>query len=136
MKKVFLDTNILVDYFDSSRSEHITAYVLFSKSGEDYSIHCSLKSVMDLYYILGEKKKAKKSVQHLNTVCQIIPATENSLNSALELGNWKDLEDAFQYSIATENQMDFIVTHDRKGFKNAKIPIKSARQVLEMLAPR
>ena len=134
MNSVFIDTNILVDYFDSSRKEHIPAFVLISKSGNNYQVSCSLKSVLDLHYILGENKKAKKCVQLLMDTLPILEVKSEHLHSALKLEDWKDLEDSVQYEIAKENKSDYIITNDKKGFKNSKIPIKSAREMIEILA--
>ncbi|MCB0479047.1 MAG: PIN domain-containing protein [Crocinitomicaceae bacterium] len=132
MKKVFLDTNIFIDYFDDQRRDHLDSFLLLTKAGKNYSLFCSMKTVLDVYYILGENNQAKKCVKRISQICTVIPGNLNNLNQALEMNNWKDLEDAFQYSIAIQNKADFIASHDKKGFKNSEIPVLRSLRLNEM----
>lgn len=50
--------------------------------------------------------------------------------NALEL-EWNDFEDAVQYSVATLNEMDGIVTRNLKDYKEANIKVWSPEQILQ-----
>lgn len=69
-------------------------------------------------------------------ICEIIPGKKEDLIRSIALGDWRDLEDAFQYLIAKNLNADFIVTHDKKGFKNSSIKVLSAKKAIENLIPK
>lgn len=137
IKKLFYDTNILMDLFDNKRSLHKEAVTLtFIAQSNNVQLVCSTKSVLDFYYLQKSNTKARKMVATLCSYFKLVDTSAKALEKALKDESFKDFEDGVQHEIAIENKVDIILTNDRKGFKNSKIPIKSARQVLEMLAPR
>jgi len=44
----------------------------------------------------------------------------------------KDFEDAIQYYTAIENEINIIITRNLKDFKNAKIPVLTAKEYTKL----
>ena len=49
---------------------------------------------------------------------------------ALSDDNFPDFEDGLQYYSAIENQIEIIITRNKKDFKNSKIPVLTAKEFL------
>jgi len=49
---------------------------------------------------------------------------------ALSDTNFTDFEDGLQYYSAIENEIDVIITRNKKDFKNSKIPVLTAKEFL------
>ncbi len=133
--KLFFDTNILMDLFDKKRKEHKAAVTLvFVAHQQKLKITCSTKSVLDFYYLQKSNAKAKKMVKEIEGLFLFVDTSSSAIKKTFELDLFKDFEDGVQYEIAKENKTDYIISNDKKGFKNSEIPVKSAREMIEILA--
>ena len=47
--------------------------------------------------------------------------------------SFPDFEDGLQYYSAIENQIDVIITRNKKDFKNSKIPVLSTKEFLALI---
>ena len=79
----------------------------------------SASAVTDVYYIAYRQIKNREVVRELlgrvlQTV-KIATVTAEDIRAAFAL-NWKDFEDAVQYSVAKTNHFDGIVTRNMEGF--------------------
>ena len=45
--------------------------------------------------------------------------------------NFKDFEDAIQYHTALENELDLIITRNKKDFKTSALPVLTAKEYLK-----
>jgi predicted nucleic acid-binding protein len=51
---------------------------------------------------------------------------------ALSDESFNDFEDALQYYTAIENEIDIIITRNKKDFKNSRLPVLSAKEYLSI----
>ena len=117
--KVLLDTNIIVDvalerepFF--SYSEQVLA---FAEEGR-IEAYISASTFGDLYYIIRKDKGRDLTLEFLSniaSVCQVATVDRDAISMALT-ANFRDFEDAIQYSVARVNQLDAIVTRDAADF--------------------
>ena len=56
--------------------------------------------------------------------------TEKDIDTAFSR-DWKDFEDAVQYTVAENNGVDCIITRNKKDFEENKIPCYSPAEFLE-----
>jgi predicted nucleic acid-binding protein len=61
---------------------------------------------------------------------EVLPLDDKVLELAL-VSDFKDFEDAIQYHTALENDIDIIITRNKKDFKNSKIPVLTAKEYLK-----
>ncbi|MBD2604934.1 PIN domain-containing protein [Scytonema hofmannii FACHB-248] len=117
--KVLLDTNIIVD--DALEREpfwEASEQVLLLVEQRQVEGYVSASTFGDLYYIIRRGRGRDWTVNYLRrlaTFCQIATVNEAAIAMALT-ANFRDFEDAIQYSCAVVNQLDAIVTRNPQDF--------------------
>lgn len=134
--KVLIDTNIIVDvaldrepFF--AESDRILTFV------EEAQIqgYISASTFSDLYYIIRRDKGRDWSLDFLRqlaTFCQVA-TVDNSVISMALASNFKDFEDAIQYSTAVINLIDAIVTRNPRDFPVTTPRIVTPNQLIQEL---
>ncbi len=135
MKKIFIDTNIILDLLSKRINYYEASQDLFT-----YAIDNKIKLVVstltfaNAHYILKEQLKLKKvrsSLRKFKTLVEVANFDDKILELALE-EEFKDFEDGVQYYIAIENSCDALVTRNKKDFKNSSIPILNATEFINL----
>lgn len=124
--KIFVDTNIIIDYF-SARTPFIEdAEKIFNLAKSDNHELCvSALSFTTIAYILRKFKSAEEVIFLLNElqkIMTVLPTNALIINKAIHSG-FPDFEDAVQYFTAIEGCAEIIITHDQKGFISSEIPV-------------
>lgn len=135
MKRVFVDTNIVLDLL-SQRIE-------FYKASQDfftYAIDNKIKMIVstltfaNTHYILKEQlklNKVRKSLRKFKALVEVASFNDKILELALE-EEFKDFEDGVQYYIAIENSCEAIITRNKKDFKISNIPVLNAIEFINL----
>ena len=136
MDKVFIDTNIILDWLGKRQAFFKYARDLFKK-GEDGEIIIliSTMSYISTEYILRKqigKQQAKQALAAIRTISRVCNSGEKEIDLCL-LSSFKDFEDAFQYYSALNNAADLIITRNPKDFSNSIIPVMSAEEYLKSI---
>ena len=133
--KLLIDTNIVLDvllkrepfYQDAVKVMNLAQY-------DDVREYVSASAVTDIYYIAYKQIKDRKMVleliKRLLMVVDVAAVSEQEIRNALET-EWKDFEDAVQYSVALLNEMEGIITRNSKDYEQTDINIWSPEQVLK-----
>jgi predicted nucleic acid-binding protein len=137
MKNIFLDTNILIDFFADRKPYSDEAAKLFNFSfKKKINIYISAVSYNNIYYILRQSfshQETIKMLTELNEWTDIIDVSKDVINKALK-SEFRDFEDAIQYNCAKSiNKIDFIVTRDTKDFKTSTLPILTPKEALTLI---
>lgn len=135
MKKVFVDTNILLDVF-LNRPEFADASAAIFADCESGKIKgvVSAISLNNLHYILSRhigKNKALEAVRIVLNVFAVVPLDEKLLRLAADLSH-KDFEDAIQYHSAVMAGAECVITRDANHFPKDELPILSPTDYSEM----
>jgi predicted nucleic acid-binding protein len=136
MKKLFLDTNIILDLLAYRMPFYKEAAELFSLSDKKkVELSISALCLADANYILSRQNpemEVRKILRKLKVLVTVLPLdnkiTDLSLNS-----EFSDFEDAIQYFTAIENDQDIIITRNQSDFKYSKIPVMSAGEFLKSI---
>ncbi len=136
MDKIFLDTDIIIDLLAQRNPFYEDAVKVFTLA-KNKKIKCftSSNSIANIYYILSRfenKNFAKANIIKLRRIVSITDISENAVDMALN-SDFKDFEDALQYYSAMENGLDFIITRNKKDYKQSKIPVFEAGEYLKCL---
>lgn len=137
MKKLLIDTNIIIDLLSRREIFYSEAATLFSLADTNV-IKLSVLSLTFAntnYTLLKEKKPndAKTILRKLRLLVDILPLDDKIIGLALNDDSFTDFEDALQYFSAIENNQDNIITRNLRDFKNSRIPVMTARQFIETL---
>ena len=137
--KIFLDTNIVVDFFVHSRQEHASALDLISLAEkEEISIYFSETVINTTTYLVRKStyfNQFKILMEELFSFVQVLPCSNLIVQNAYKNAK-NDLEDAVLYQIALEHKMDYFITSDIKDFKKIaknSLPIVSAKKMLGII---
>ena len=118
MKKILLDTNIVLDIALQRPNFYEDAKAIFILIKQNKIIACvSATTVTDIFYILKrEKLDAFKYLKELLKTVDVLNVDKNTIINALYLG-WVDFEDAVQSQVAIGNNINTIVTRNTKDFQ-------------------
>ncbi len=116
-KKIYFDTNIVLDIIDNNRKEHIKAkkvweYAIVKK----YSIIISEDILTNVFYISKNKRSVLEFFRFIQNEWEIVPFGKNTIKQSIEfsLKNSCDLEDVLQCFCAKNNNCDIFITSDKK----------------------
>ena len=137
MKSIFLDTNVLIDFFADRKPFSIDAARLFDYSlKKKITIYISAVSYTNIYYIIRQSLSHAETIKMLTEISEwtnVIDLTKDIINKSLT-SDFKDFEDAIQYHCAKSiNKIDLIVTRDTKDFKISSLPILSPKEAVALI---
>jgi len=137
MKKLFVDTNIVIDLLSRREPYYEEAATLFSLADKN-QVELSLSSltVANTSYALLRQMdsiKAKSILRKLRLIVKILPLDDKIVGLALNDETFTDFEDGLQYFTAMENRQETIITRNLKDFKNSKIPTITAEQFIKSI---
>ena len=131
--KVFLDTNIILDFHDSDRGHYMPTAVIFDLAvkGKIQLVVCA-QSFITAFYILRkvyDKTTLYKSMRSLFKLCQVSAVDSLIIEKALSREGF-DFEDTVQYFSSMAIDADIILTRDSKGFNEFDIRHITAEEFL------
>lgn len=132
--KVFLDTNILIDFLAYRPPFTDEALKIFELAESSHiSLFTSSHAIVTTHYLLKKYTKEDELRQTLIRLCELITildVTQGIIKSALKSAH-KDFEDAVQMLTSESSQsINFIITRNLKDFKESAIPAISAQELL------
>lgn len=137
MKKIFIDTNIIIDLLAKRDPFYDEAAMLFTLADKQkIGLSVSALTFANTNYILLQSKRpdeAKLILRKLKLIVQVLCLDEKIVGLSLNDNDFKDYEDALQYFTALENGVDVIITRNLKDFQKAKLPVMTAAQYLETI---
>lgn len=132
MMKVFLDTNILLDYgLDREKADFAGGILQLGKDGL-IELYASYLSYANMGYILRHHPVAERYelVRMMRQPLFVLPCDANQLDAGL-LTEVKDFEDMLQYQCALAAGCDVVVTNNKKDFHEFyRIPFLTSEEFL------
>lgn len=134
MNRLLIDTNIVIDLLSKRDKFYDEAADLFSRADKkELELTISSLTFANTNYILSKLKSAKEARQILRkfkVLVELLSLDDKITELALSDDNFPDFEDGLQYYSAIENQIEIIITRNKKDFKNSKIPVLTAKEFL------
>ena len=135
MKKILLDTNIIIDLLAKREPWYIEAASLFSLADKKtVELFTSALSFANTQFILSRQLKpaqAKQVLRKLKVMVHVLDLTDKILELSLNDDEFQDFEDAIQYFSAVENGVQIIISRNLKDFSRSKLPVMTADQFLK-----
>ena len=121
MRKIYLDTNFLLDVLIKDRPGSDEAMLVLSLLKRFHiEIVCSTQSLLDIYFIAGRKKIIKEEIDVLCAwlvdYANVRPIGWFELRDAL-MSAEKDIEDAAQIALAKTEHCEIFLTSDQEVLK-------------------
>lgn len=137
MKKLFIDTNIVIDLLSRREPFFEEAASLFSLADKnEIELYVSSLTIANTSYTLLRQmpsNKAKSILRKLRLIMHILPLDDKIIGLALNDETFSDFEDGLQYFTAIENGQELIISRNLKDFKNSKLPVMTAGQYIESI---
>jgi len=134
MSRLLIDTNIVIDLLSKREEFYQESADLFSRADKkEVALAISSLTLANTNYILTKLKSAKEAKEILRkfkVLVEVLSLDDKITELALSDDNFPDFEDGLQYYTAIENQIDIIITRNKKDFKNSKIPVLTAKEYL------
>jgi len=135
MRKIFVDTHIVIDLLSRREPFYAEAATLFSMADrKQIEIAVSSLTIANTSYALQrqlDSRKTKSVLRNLRLIVKILPLDEKVVDLALNDETFSDFEDSLQIFTAIEHGQELIVTRNLKDFKNSKLPAMTAKQFIE-----
>jgi len=137
MKKLLIDTNIVIDLLSRREPFYDEVATLFSLADKkQVELTVSSLTIANTSYVLlrqMDTNKAKSILRKLRLIVNILPLDDKIVGLALNDESFPDFEDGLQYYTAIENGQDLIITRNLKDFKNSRLPVMTAKQFIETI---
>ena len=136
MQKIFLDTNIVIDFLGERKPFYEPAAKIMTLADHKrISVYTSPSAISTAYYILAKfegNDVALEKIGKFRLLCDISIMDSVVIDKATS-SDFKDFEDAMQYFSALATGCDLIITRNEKDFKSALIPVLNCESYLYML---
>jgi len=132
--KILIDTNVILDFLLDREPFFESAEKLIQIVNEDrVEAYLTANSITDIVY-MSRKKLSLDQIQllvlkMLETI-HVISVDKKDILAAFELG-FSDFEDALQSACSQKEQIDYIVTRNKKDFIHSKIEAIDISDFLE-----
>jgi predicted nucleic acid-binding protein len=137
MKRIFVDTNIVIDLLSRREPFFEEAAELFSLADKkQVELSVSSLTIANASYALLRQidaNKAKSVLRKLRLILKILPLDDKIIGLALNDDSFSDFEDGLQYFTAIEDEQELIITRNLKDFKNSKLPTMTAKQFIKTI---
>lgn len=136
-KKLFLDTNILIDYLASRRDYLAAATIItLAKEGLFQLLVSSLSFATASYILNAHHKKTNAEIVAMFAqfvkMCNVTPVDSLVVDKAIA-SRFPDFEDAMQYYSAIREGADAIITRNSGDFSASQIDVFEPQAFLDML---
>lgn len=134
MKKLFIDTNIILDLLAKREPFYQSAARLFSLADKkEIQLFVSALSFANTNYILSKinnSNKAREALLKFKVLVTIVELNDKIVELSLSDSSFTDFEDGLQYYSALKVEADIIITRNLKDFRTASIPVVTAQTYL------
>ena len=133
MQKIFLDTNIILDFLGEREGFYeASAKIMTLADKKKIQVYTSPSSISNVFYVLAKYENSKialEKIRKFKLLCSMSVMDDEVVEKAIH-SNFKDFEDAMQYFSALASNCNIIITRNEKDFKNAMIPVMNAESYL------
>ena len=138
MKKVFLDTNIFIDYL-ARRGQFFESAAKIIQMGQQRRCEIMVSAlsfatasfILETHHKLPNDVIVQKFVMFVK-MCNVTPVDSLVIDEAIA-SQFPDFEDAMQYYSALREGADAIITRNTSDFVASKIEVYEPQQFLDML---
>jgi len=131
-KKLFIDTNIIIDILDNQRASHINSKKLIRTAlVEDTPLAMSDDIITTVYYLsqkLIKRSELLEFIKFLNQNFTILPFSKSIIDDAVDICQKNtnyDFEDTLQAMCAKQNNYATIITNDKQFPKISGIKLEN-----------
>jgi len=134
MKKIFVDTDVVIDLLAKRQPFYDDAARLFSLADKGkIEINVSSLTFANTNYILSKiltSSKSREILLKFKILVEVLPLNEKIIDLSLSDKSFSDFEDGLQHYSALENNSKVIITRNLRHFKNSKLPVNTPKEFM------
>lgn len=136
IKKVFVDTNVIIDLLAKREPFYEAAAKIFSLADMRRCTAVVASISFSTAAYLLERKLTYEELSHIlrqfASIVEIAAIDERTVRQSLSTtSRFRDIEDAMQHYAAVHSECEAIITRNVKDFKQADIPVFSPDEFLK-----
>ena len=133
MKKVFIDTNIFIDYIENREGADFAQNIFNLAAKGKIVLYASTLTFANMAYVI-KKKRTREEVlnilDHFEQCVEVLSMDRQQLRNAIDQP-CKDFEDMLQYQCAVAGNCEVFVTNNMKDYQEfCELPLLSSRGYL------
>ena len=136
MKKVLLDSDVILDFFlDIQPHSEYSSYVLSQIELKKIEGYLTAVIISNVYYLLRKISTHDRVIKKLNQLMTLVDMILIDKNTILKAMNskFKDFEDAIQnYACESHGEIDLILTRNTKDYRKSEISVLTPEQYYKM----
>jgi predicted nucleic acid-binding protein len=137
MKKILIDTDVILDFFlDREPFSENAAKILSLCEKKEVEGFVTPVIISNVYYLLCQKAKQERVTDKLKNLLLIIDVLiidKNSILIALN-SDFKDFEDALQnYAAEINGKINLIITRNTKDYKKSELGVMNPEEFLKSM---
>lgn len=133
MKRVFIDTNVVIDFYQKRQPFFYEAAAIFQLAVDrKIMLYISTTTIVNAFYLLRKSYPIAELYDKLRTLfllARVIETNAETIASALS-EEWKDFEDCVQYVSAHNADAEVILTRNKKDYENTAISVMTPSEFL------
>lgn len=132
MKKVFLDTNVVLDLILEREYKQEVAQIFAMCEQSLVVLYVSFLTIANLAYIVRKsrtQRQLRTIIADLKLFVNVLPMTDEQLSCAL-LVDGRDFEGILQYECAKAFECDVIVSRNKKDFSFSELQVLTPSEYL------
>ncbi len=132
MKRIFLDTNIVLDLL--MREEYKSQIRELIRVCAEDELYISYLTIANAAYIMRKysKDKIQENINLILELFEIIPNDRSQIEKAIKTEG-SDFEDILQYQSARSVKCEVILTRNEKDFLFSEIPVMDVAKYLSII---
>ncbi|MBR1688636.1 MAG: PIN domain-containing protein [Prevotella sp.] len=137
MKRVFLDTNILLDIIEGRDHQLLASLNIFEMGVRGaIQLYASPLTFANCLYVARRNVGTEKALEGLRRMKRYVMATtmDDAQCMAALYADMPDFEDMLQYESAMASQCDVIITRNKKHFPTEGLLVLFPQEYLEQIA--
>lgn len=140
MMRIFIDTNILIDFLARRGEFFIPAWSVITRSKQEDVLLVSALSFATASYIMENHHKLSQETiktlfENFIKACSVTPIDSQTIDESIA-SEFDDFEDAMQYYSALREQADVIITRNKDDYEAARIPVYEPQEFLDLLTQK
>lgn len=134
MKKLFLDTDVIIDFLiDRQPFSEYAAKVFALADNKQVMLATSSLCIANLYFVIKKMEGHKKAItilKELLELVQILPVNHTVIHQSLHAG-FSDFEDAIQNHTALQDEdIQVLLTRNLRDYKKSSLAVQTPEQYL------
>ena len=136
MKKVFVDTNVILDYYLNREGADDAEKIFTAAYNGEIALFASILTFANFAYVAKRghtQEDVYMALDEFEKRITALPMDKRQLRSAID-NHCKDFEDMLQYQCAIAAGCDVLVTNNTKDFREfCQLPLMTSREFLTQI---